>query len=193
MTFSRRNNKRNNFENFNLDKKMDKFIEAGRQFVDGVSGARPGTRRNSNFQEFSKRNAKQVSQWVSKKMDSIFDDESYDEYQEDWYANNDYEEQAELKSFKRSNDFDETYENNYKRPLEAISLRESQDLLNEEPKKLPPNIEYIEEDWPDESNFKVNQWHRSDNETNASNFKPKNDLQNKSQLRKLPKSRRSRT
>ena len=113
MTFSRRNNKRNNFENFNLDKRMDQFIEVGRQFVDGVSGTRPGKRKNSNLQQFSKRNAKNVSQWVSKKMDSIFEDES----QEDWDTNNDLEDETEYRSYRRSERYEQDMEKNFKRKI----------------------------------------------------------------------------
>ena len=35
-------NFRNNFDRTILDKQVDKIFETGRQFVDGVSGSRPG-------------------------------------------------------------------------------------------------------------------------------------------------------
>ena len=40
-------NLRNSFDKNIVDKQVDKIFETGRQFVDGVSGARPGKRRNS--------------------------------------------------------------------------------------------------------------------------------------------------
>ena len=37
---TRRGIKRGNFDSLNMDKKMNQFIDAGRQFVDGVSGTK---------------------------------------------------------------------------------------------------------------------------------------------------------
>ena len=74
MISSRQNN-RNNLEKLNLERRVDQFVEAGRQFVDGVSGARPGTRRSTSIKELSRRKVNNVTEWVSKKVDSIFEDE----------------------------------------------------------------------------------------------------------------------
>ena len=51
MNSRRIKNLRNSFDQNSIDKQVDKIFETGRQFVDGVSGARPGKRRNSDFQE----------------------------------------------------------------------------------------------------------------------------------------------
>ena len=50
MDSRRIRNLRNSFDKNIVDKQVDKIFETGRQFVDGVSGARPGKRRNSDFQ-----------------------------------------------------------------------------------------------------------------------------------------------
>ena len=50
MDSRRIRNLRNSFDRNIVDKQVDKIFETGRQFVDGVSGARPGKRRNSDFQ-----------------------------------------------------------------------------------------------------------------------------------------------
>ena len=191
MTSYRSNRKRNNSDNFNLDKRMDQFIEAGRQFVDGVSGTRPGSRKSSNLQEFSRRNAKNVSQWVSKKMDSILDVELDEEYQEDWYSDRKFEEK-EFKSFSRFKESPEVPGENYKRPLEAISLREAKENVGEVPKRLPPSMQYSDGDWPEESDFTVNKWHRSDIKQNKVGEDITDDQTHKSNMRNFPKSRRRR-
>ena len=46
MDSRRIRNFRNSFDKNIVDKQVDKIFETGRQFVDGVSGARPGKRRN---------------------------------------------------------------------------------------------------------------------------------------------------
>ena len=81
MTSSRKNN-RNNLEKLNLERKVDQFLEVSRQFVDGVSGTRPGKRRNTSIKEVSRRKVNDVTQWVNKTVDSFFEDE--DEYEDEW-------------------------------------------------------------------------------------------------------------
>tara|TARA_Y100001933_G_scaffold85058_1_gene86321 strand:+ start:68 stop:436 length:369 start_codon:yes stop_codon:yes gene_type:complete len=104
MRSSRRKlNNRSDVANF--DKKIDQFFEAGKQIVDGFSGARPGTRKKSSFRDFSRRNVKNVGNWVTDKVDSFFEDDF-----EEW--NND-DADIEEKDFSFQG----------KRPLEAISLR----------------------------------------------------------------------
>ncbi len=49
MDSRRIRNLRNSFDKNIVDKQVDKIFETGRQFVDGVSGARPGKRRNSEI------------------------------------------------------------------------------------------------------------------------------------------------
>mgnify|MGYP001499631267 FL=1 len=78
MISSRKNN-RNNLEKLNLERKVDQFIEVSRQFVDGVSGKRPGSRKSSSIKELSKRKVDNVTQWVTKTVDSLFEDEDEDE------------------------------------------------------------------------------------------------------------------
>ena len=53
MDSRRPRNFRNNFDRTILDKQVDKIFETGRQFVDGVSGSRPGKKRNTDFQGIS--------------------------------------------------------------------------------------------------------------------------------------------
>ena len=60
MASRRPRNFRNNFDRTILDKKVDKIFETGRQFVDGVSGSRPGQKRSTDFQGISRRNVKNV-------------------------------------------------------------------------------------------------------------------------------------
>ena len=60
MDSRRTRNLRNNFDRNIVDKRVDNIFETGRQFIDGVSGARPGKRRNADFQNITNRNFKNV-------------------------------------------------------------------------------------------------------------------------------------
>ncbi len=66
MDSRRIRNLRNSFDRNIVDKQVDKIFETGRQFVDGVSGARPGKRRNSDFQGITSKSVKKVGRWVSR-------------------------------------------------------------------------------------------------------------------------------
>jgi hypothetical protein len=78
MDSRRIRNLRNSFDKNIVDKQVDKIFETGRQFVDGVSGARPGKRRNSDFQGITSKSVKKVGRWVSEKVDLFFDEDNDD-------------------------------------------------------------------------------------------------------------------
>jgi len=177
----RRNN--NNFEIGSLDRKVDQFLEAGRQFVDGVSGTRPGSRRRGRLNKLSRPNVKDVGRWVSDKVDSIFEDEEF----EDWEDSN--ENSSQFKYFSRDVDSESKRENIMnKRPLEARSLRES----NENASNQSARFLYPVDDWPEESDFKVNKWQRSNNEKEKINPDENNQVTRIPKTKSFPKSRRRR-
>ena len=183
MESSRRRNNKNNFEIGNLDKKVDQFFEAGRQFVDGVSGTRPGSRRRGRYSRFSRANVKDMGRWVSDKIDSIFEDDDF----EDWYDEN--ENSNQFKYFSRDIDSESAKENfNNKRPLEARSLRESNEPVSNRSAKLL----YPVDDWPDETDFKVNKWQRSSNERQEIYPERDNEFIRTPKTKSFPKSRRRR-
>ena len=156
------------------------------QFVDGVSGARPGKRRNSDFQGITSKSVKKVGKWVSEKVDLFFEEEN-----DDWNDENFYDDQSDIKTFSRESNSYESTTQNSKRPLEAISLRQQKNLQTSEQKKLPYVKESKDEDWPDEMDFKVERWQRvSDKEKNKSRDQLTQQGQSKS--RNLPRSRRRR-
>ena len=104
MNSRRPRNFRNNFDRTILDKQVDKIFETGRQFVDGVSGSRPGKKRSTDFQGISRRNVKNVGRWVSDKMDMFFEEED-----DDWSdQENSYEEAQDIQSFSRGDEMERT-------------------------------------------------------------------------------------
>ena len=186
MDSRRIRNLRNSFDRNIVDKQVDKIFETGRQFVDGVSGARPGKTRNSDFQGITRKSVKKVGRWVSEKVDLFFDEDN-----DDWNDENFYDDQSDIKTFSReSNSYGSTTQHS-KRPLEAISLRQPKNLQTTEQKKLPYGKEIKDDDWPDEMDFKVERWQRSSGkENNISRDQLNQKVQSKS--RNLPRSRRRR-
>jgi hypothetical protein len=186
MDSRRIRNFRNNFDRNIVDKQVDKIFETGRQFVDGVSGARPGKRRNSDFQGITSKSVKKVGRWVSEKVDLFFDEDN-----DDWDDENFYDDNSDVKTFSRESNSYESTKLNSKRPLEAISLRQPKNSQKTEQKKLPYGIDIKDEDWPDEMDFKVERWQRSSEKENNKSRDQLNQ-QGQSKSRNLPRSRRRR-
>ena len=113
------------------DRRLDTWIETGRQFVDGVSGRRPGQRRSS-FDLDS------VGRWVGDKVEWLLEDD--DAWREPWQ-----ETDRPLRSVKR--------------PLEAISRR-GRPLLPHTP-PITPREPGAVDDWPEDDSFRVDRWQRS--------------------------------
>ena len=181
-------NLRNSLDRNIVDKQVDKIFKTGRQFVDGVSGARPGKRRNSDFQGITSKNVKKVGRWVSEKIDLFFDEEN-----DDWYDDeNFYEDKGEIKSFTRESSFIQTPYRSSKRALEALSLRQPKNVQITEQKKLPYGKENNFEDWPDEVDFKIERWRRSSENENEKVIELDNKPNGASKGRNIPRSRRRR-
>tara|TARA_Y100001970_G_scaffold47014_1_gene59358 strand:- start:17211 stop:17762 length:552 start_codon:yes stop_codon:yes gene_type:complete len=182
MTSSRRNN-RNNFENINLEKKVDQVIEIGRQFVDGVSGTRPGSRRKVSIRGISRKNVNNVTKWVNQKVDSFFEDE-----EDDW----DDAFEGELREKKISYNSDSASAKDFnhvkRKPLTAISLRQSDITLRNQPKQIKAS----DDNWPDDSDFQINKWKRTSLKPESDIFQPNEKTKIMNKVRNLPKSSRRR-
>ena len=187
MDSRRIRNLRNSFDKNIVDKQVDKIFETGRQFVDGVSGARPGKRRNSDFQGITSKSVKKVGRWVSEKVDLFFDEDNDDWYDDD----NFYDDNSDIKTFTRDSNSLKSAKPHAKIPLEAISLRQPKNLQTTEQKKLPYGKDSKDEDWPDEMDFKVERWQRA-SETKNTTSGDKSNQQSQSKSRNLPRSRRRR-
>ena len=157
-----------------LDRRMDKWIQTGKQVVDGVAGNRPGQRRGGWQDKETSANFEKVGRWVEEKIDWFFEDD------DDWLDNEDLDDESLKESI-----------NNTKRPLSAISLRAPKALPSKiEPRRI--NSDELDE-WPDEQSFKLNKWERKDNliEKNSSDVKDSFPVGRPPQIRKnIPRSSR---
>ena len=157
-----------------FDRRMDKWIETGKQVVDGVAGNRPGQARNGWNGKTNGGNFEKVGRWMEDKIDWFFEEE------DDWLENANFEDENPIEEIQSSK----------KRPLSAISLRG--------PKLLPAQIDEIrknsnlDNEWPDEKSYKLNQWERKDHLITKDDFDSQTSSKTykTSRKRNLPKSNR---
>ncbi len=172
MASSRPRSQRYQGSRQSLDRRVDKWIETGRQVVDGVAGNRPGMRR-LNPSRLSGSSLEKVGRWVGDKLDWFLEED--DAWIEPWQAKT----QSPMSS------------SSNKRPLDAISLRarQSQPLADQENAKNFANNE-----WPDEASFRVDRWKRpSFNEKiDSGKATRKRPEAIRSERRNLPRSSRKR-
>ena len=160
-----------------LDRRMDKWIQTGKQVVDGVAGNRPGQRREGGKHKTTGPNLEQVGRWMEEKIDWFFEDD------DEWLDNEDSDSDSDYDSFQEKII-------HTKRPLGAISLRA--------PKALPARIEEKRnnlneiDEWPDDQSFKLNRWERKNNLIKQNEQDLKDTFQDERSTRKrnIPRSSR---
>jgi hypothetical protein len=113
-----------------LEQRLDQWVSAGKQLVDGVSGARPGSRpagRGSGMR------LDHLGRWVEDKLDWLMDDD--ETWRESWEPSAPVAEPSRRR----------------RQPLEAVSRRVRQ--------QTPPPAADAQ-DWPEDDSFSVNRWQR---------------------------------
>lgn len=137
-----------------FEQRLDRWVEAGRQFVDGVSGARPGSRAGarSGSREGQRRGAARLNpgelgRWVENKLEWLLDDEGDDDWREPWQAP-----RPRLGVSRPP-----------RRPLEAISRRAaaSEAAPRPEPEVADPG------EWPSDDELRIARWQRDRSEPPA--------------------------
>ena len=129
------------------DRRLDQFLETGRQFVDGVSGRRPGQRpgvRRSGLDLDS------VGRWVGEKVEWLLEED--DDWQEPWQESGRGRPEA-ARSIHSA-----------RRPLDAISRRGRRSVPAPVPTSTPPVAQEFksdQQDWPEDDSFRVQRWSRS--------------------------------
>ncbi len=154
-----------------MERRMDKWFETGRQFVDGVSGNRPGQRRKENFGLKNRPSMENAGRWMGEKLDWFFEED------DDWSNLPETQENSQV-AFSSS-----------KRPLQAISLRV--------PKAIGSSVQLeqtIDDEWPDDTSFRIDRWKRinSDHDQIRRDSVPNSQRKPISSRRPLPKSSRRR-
>ena len=161
-----------------IERKVDQWLETGRQFVDGVSGTRPGSRRVMNSTSSSSNRFKKVGRWVGEKVDWLLEDD------DDWVEPWEMEERP----------LEETFSASGKKPLTAKSRRVLISRKNQ-PNSFNSVKEEVENEWPDDSSFRVQRWERNSSSKDRNwNHEQTSTAKSSSvsSLRPIPKSSRRR-
>ena len=116
-----------------IDQRIDQWVQTGRQFVDGVSGRRPGQRRPSVALD-------SVGRWVGEKVEWLLEDD------EDW-----------REPWQDTPPNPVTPSPRGRRPLDAISRRTRP---NTQP-RADSASEDPDAGWPEDDSFRVQRWQRS--------------------------------
>jgi hypothetical protein len=121
---------------------IDQVMQVGRQLVDGVSGARPG-RSRARGEGLSR-----VGRWMEERLDWFLEDE--DDWQEPWQRSRPEDPAAPAPPRESGAPAPPG-----RRPLEAISRRSLRPAG-------PAEADTRQQDWPDDSAFRVSRWQRPD-------------------------------
>ena len=161
-----------------LDRRLDQWLETGRQLVDGVSGGRPGRRRAAGARSGRSASASldAVGRWMGDKIDWLLDDE--DDWREPWDddAARPLGGDAPISSpADRSVSMTPPLErrsgssSSRKRPLQAISRRQPP-LIAPAPQASArqPALEVGDDSWPDDDSFRLDRWSRGSNQVSGS-------------------------
>lgn len=157
-----------------LEQRFDRLVSAGRQLVDGVSGARPGSRsgaRPATRGDGLRPRFDGLGRWVENKLDWILEDD--EDWREPWQ-----ETRAEPRPEPRLEPRREPSPpvSSRRRPLDAISRRTtaSQPASSQPPPSLSgPSMPADPSDWPDDETFMVPRWQRqASSQRSASSSSP---------------------
>ena len=162
-----------------FDRRLDRWLDTGRQLVDGVSGARPGRRGVDRFDGASRLDA--VGRWVGDRIDWLLDEE------DDWREPSDPSSRWDSpRSPSRptvsvsSSRMERPVSAGRKRPLEALSRRQpvlpppsAVEPASPAPSVQPdPVVSEADDAWPDDDNFRVDRWKRSSGPSSPSPADP---------------------
>jgi hypothetical protein len=131
-----------------LEQGFDRLVSAGRQLVDGVSGARPGSRKAARTAAPGpgmRPRLGELGRWVEDKLDWILEED--DDWREPWQGTR---EPARLEP-PAPRQLEPSLSSSRRRPLDAISRRGP---------GQPPSAG-ADQDWPDDDSFSRPRWQRT--------------------------------
>jgi hypothetical protein len=161
-----------------LEQRFDRFMDAGRQLVGGVAGARPGSRpggRSTGGRSGGRPSLEGLGRWVEDRLDWLLEDE--DDWREPWQQpagppDGDRQPSPGADPYRsapreasRTGSWQESQieprqptpepRGSRRQPLEAISRRATPLLP---PRAVPDAV--ADDDWPDPDEFSVPRWQR---------------------------------
>lgn len=141
-----------------LEQRLDQWMSAGRQLVDGVAGTRPGSRGDGRPGGALRLN--QVGRWVETKLDWLLEDD--EAWRESWEEPDRARRQPEASRLTDSRPVQPSRPR--RQPLQAISRRTAPAQASSQSPAQPvqqPDPSQLQ-DWPEDDSFTVNRWSRTD-------------------------------
>ncbi len=144
-----------------LEQGLDRLVTAGRQLVDGVSGARPGSRppvRSAAGAAPERPRLGNLGRWVEDKLDWILEDD--DDWREPWQQQPRPPSRPQLRPESRPEPQPPAgHGGGGRRPLEAISRR-GQRPASAASAPAAAQAPADTEEWPEEESFTRPRWQR---------------------------------
>lgn len=145
-----------------LEQRLDQWMSAGRQLVDGVAGTRPGSRGDGRSGGALRLN--QVGRWVETKLDWLLEDD--EAWRESWEEPDRARRQPEASRLTDSRPVQPS--RSRRQPLQAISRRTAPVQASSQTSAQSP-VQPVQQpdpsqlqDWPEDDSFTVNRWSRTD-------------------------------
>lgn len=145
-----------------LEQRLDQWMSAGRQLVDGVAGTRPGSRGDGRPGGALRLN--QVGRWVETKLDWLLEDD--EAWRESWEEPDRARRQPEASRLTDSRPVQPS--RSRRQPLQAISRRTTPAQASSQTSAQSPAQPVQQpdpsqlQDWPEDDSFTVNRWSRTD-------------------------------
>lgn len=145
-----------------LEQRLDQWMSAGRQLVDGVAGTRPGSRGDGRSGGALRLN--QVGRWVETKLDWLLEDD--EAWRESWEEPDRARRQPEASRLTDSRPVQPS--RSRRQPLQAISRRTAPVQASSQTSAQSPAQPVQQpdpsqlQDWPEDDSFTVNRWSRTD-------------------------------
>jgi hypothetical protein len=139
-----------------LEERLEGWVSRGRDLVDGVSGARPGTRPPARSAERPGAGGRGgfdgLGRWVEGRLDWLLDDR--DDWREPW--------QEAPRAPAEDPDPEPSPPRRSRPPLEAISRRRAPAAAPASAPAPGSGISRPDRDWPEEEVFSVPRWRREE-------------------------------
>jgi hypothetical protein len=138
-----------------LEQRLERWMSAGRQLVDGVSGSRPGSRpqgRRPEGRGVARGGFDGFGRWVEDRLDWLLDDG--DDWREPWQERERPRPEGPAAERPRR-----ALEAVSRRPLQALSRRQPPSGGPPAPSSSPP-MAADSDAWPEENSFSVPRWQR---------------------------------
>jgi len=146
-----------------LDQRLDRWVNAGRQFVDGVAGSRPGSRppaRGPEGRGAGRGGFDGLGRWVEERLDWLLEDG--DDWREPWQENGPRPQSQLTNRSPAAPNPSQARSSNPANPAPGIAPRRRLEALSRrgQAPQPPASVDPDGEAWPEDESFSLPRWQR---------------------------------